>query len=797
MAGAEPYRDPERASAERVADLLGRMTLREKVAQLGAVWASSIMDGDRFCPDRARTALADGSGQLTRIGASTTLEPMQAAALLNDVQRHVLEHTRLGIPVLLHEESCAGFLARGATQFPQAIGMASSWQPDLVQAVGEVIREQMRAVGARQTLAPVLDIARDPRWGRVEETFGEDPHLVSRMGVAYVKGIQGASLDEGVVATAKHFMGYGASEGGLNWAPSPLGRRELLERILPPFEACIREAGLASVMNGYQEIDGIPCGASRWLLDELLRGELGFDGVVVADYFTVVCLLTYHRVAGDKAEAAARCLEAGLDVELPTVDCYGAPLMEAIAAGRVDEALVDRSVSRVLHQKFELGLFEAPLVDVDAVPACFDTPAQRALARRVAGESLVLLQNEGELLPLDPRTSTVAVIGPSADSRRLLQGDYSYPAHVEIVFGPVREPGDPDLDAIVAGSELFPSPSAEATDLNACFPPTVTVLEGIRAAVSQETEVLHAVGCGVSGESKAGFTEAVRIAESSDVAIVVVGGRSGLVRGCTSGEANDRASLGLPGVQTELVGAIVATGTPTVVVLINGRPLALPEISERVPALVEAWLPGEEGGHAVADVLFGALSPAGRLPVTLPRAVGQLPLYYNHKPSGARSQFHGDYADLSCSPLFPFGHGLSYTRFEYSDLRLADAELAADEWAEIGVSVTNVGERAGDEVVQLYVNDRVASVTRPVKELKGFARVSLAPGQTRRLTFHLQMGQLAFYDRDMRLVVEPGEIGVMIGASSEDIRLEASLQVVGPVCELRREDVAPPRVVVD
>jgi len=801
----QPYRDASLGVEERVADLLGRMTLEEKIAQLGAVWAAAIIHEDRFSAEKAKDHLARGAGQLTRIGASTVLRPEQSAAVLNDVQRWLLENTRLGIPTILHEESCAGFLARDATQFPQAIGLASSWDLELVEQVGDVIRRQMLAVGARQTLAPVLDIARDPRGGRAEETFGEDPYLVARMGVAYVRGVQGESLADGVAATGKHFMGYGASEGGLNWAPSLLPRRELLERILPPFAAAIREAGLASLMNGYQESDGIPCGASKWLLDDLLRGELGFEGLVVADYFTVICLMTYHRLAADKSEAGARCLEAGLDVELPTVDCYGDPLREAIERGRVDEGLVDRSVARVLRLKFQLGLFERPYVDAENAGAVFETPEQRALARRAARESVVLLKNEGELLPLDPGIGKLAVIGPSADSRRLLQGDYSYPTHVEIVFGPIHEGAGAAAGDASSDASLAPSKRGADLDLADCFTETISLLEGIRAAVSDATEVVHVQGCELQGDSREGFVDAVAAARAAEVAVVVVGGKSGLVRGCSSGEFNDRADLGLTGVQTELIRAVVSTGTPTVVVLVNGRPRALSDFFDDVPAVLEAWLPGEEGGHGVADVIFGAVSPSGRLPVTLPRAVGQLPLYYNHKPSGARSQMHGDYSDLSCSPLLPFGHGLSYTSFEYSGLELSSRRPHADEKLEVSLRVDNVGDRSGTEVVQLYVNDVVASVTRPVKELKGFARVTLEPGRGAIVRFELDLGQLGFYDRDMQFVVEPGEVRIMLGSSSEDVRLEETV-VMEPVeggrgvdagvRKLRPADVAPTAVEV-
>jgi beta-glucosidase len=780
-----PYRDPNLPTGDRVADLLDRMTLEEKLAQLGAVWAQAVMEGDGFSPDKAREVLARGTGHITRIGARTLLGPRASARLVNDIQRHLALHTRLGIPAIVHEESCAGYTARGATQFPQAIGLASTWEPDLIEAMAGVIRTQMRAVGARQTLAPVLDIARDPRWGRAEETFGEDAYLAARMGVAYVRGIQADSLRDGVAATAKHFMGYGASEGGLNWAPAPLPRRELLERILPPFAAAIREAGLASIMNAYQEIDGVPCGASKWLLDGLLRGALGFDGVVVADYYTVLCLMTYHRIATDKSEAAARALEAGLDVELPQLDCFGEPLAEAVAKGRIDLADVDRSVARVLRMKFDLGLFEEATVDPDVAPAVFDTAPQRALAREIARKSVVLLKNEGGVLPLDPALGKIAVIGPNADSIRHLQGDYHYPTHLELVFGAMDE-GNVG-GRVEAESDVQPGERRGDVDLLDFFTPTVTILAGIRDAVSAATEIRAARGCKVRGEGTADVADAVAAARGADAAIVVVGGRSGLTRGCTSGEANDRADVVLPGVQADLVAAVAETGVPTVLVIVGGRPLALANVAARVPAILEAWLTGEEGGHAVADILFGRAAPGGRLPVTLPRAVGQLPLYYNHKPSGARSQFWGDYADLPTSPLFPFGHGLAYTTFEYGNLALSSRSPATTDTLQISFDVSNTGDRAGDEVAQLYVCDRVASVTRPVKELKGFQRLALEPGETRRVTFSLDLGQLAFYDRDMRYVVEPGEVAIWVGSSSEDLRLESSIVVSG---ERRRVDPA-------
>jgi len=772
--GDLPHLDSRQPVEARVRDLLSRLTLDEKLAQIGGVWSSSLLDDGVFSESRAREKLAHGTGHLTRIGGATVLGPAESAALANTIQKFLIEQTRLGIPAIIHEESCAGYLARDATCFPQAIGLASTWEPDLVEAMTTVIRTQMRAVGAHHSLAPVLDVARDPRWGRTEETFGEDPYLISQMGIAYVRGLQGSDLAHGIVATGKHFLGYGASEGGMNWAPAHIPRRELLEVYLAPFAAVIQEAKLASIMNAYNEIDGVPLGSSKELLVDLLRGTVGFDGVVVSDYFTVATLHQYHRIARDEGEAARFALEAGIDVELPALHCYGAPLRHALETGAVDPGLVDAAVGRVLRMKFQLGLFEQPYVDADAAAAVFDTAEQRALAHRLAQKSMVLLKNDGGLLPLDKDLPSIAVIGPSADSIRLLQGDYHYPAHIEMMFGAVKE------------GDLSPRPDG-AINLAQHFVRMVSVLKGIRAKVSKRTAIHFAQGCDVLGDSTTGFADAVDAARSATVAIVVVGEKSGLVEGCTSGESIDRADLGLAGKQQALVEAVVATGTPVVVVLINGRPLALPWIAAHVPAVLEAWVPGEEGGTAVADVLFGDYNPGGKLPISLPRTVGQVPVYYNHKPSGGRSHWKGDYADLSAKPLFPFGHGLSFTRFDYRNLRVNPDRVAAGDTVRIGVEVTNAGERSGDEVVQLYVHDVVASVTRPVKELKGFKRVTLAPGETKTLTFELAVNQLAFYDRTMAFVVEPGTIEVTVGSSSEDIRLTGSFEITGETTAAVRE----------
>lgn len=765
------YLNAALSASERVDHLMAEMTLEEKVAQLAGIWTSDLIDDDRrFVPEKAAAAVPHGIGHVTRIGAVTKIPPADSAALANTIQRHLVENTRLGIPGIVHEESCAGYTALGAVSFPQAIGQAATWDPELVEQMADVIRQQMRAVGAHHTLAPVLDVARDPRWGRLEETFGEDPFLISAIGNAYINGMQSRDWHQGIVATAKHFLGYGFSEGGLNWAPAHIPERLLREIYLVPFAAAIKEAKVASVMNAYQELDGIPAGSHKKLMIDLLRDELGFDGVVASDYFTVNMFVEYHHIAADKAEAARYGLEAGIDVELPAADCYGQPLLDALGRGEIDMALIDTSVRRVLEMKFRLGLFENPYVDTGVIPSVYRTPDQVELTRTLAEKSIVLLKNDG-VLPLSREIGSIAVIGPSADSARLLQGDYHYPSHME----GVHSASEANMEAPApVSAQAGPSINWEEHR-----PPTVTVLGGIRQIVAPQTVVRYARGCTITGTDTSGFAEAVDAARQSEVAVVVVGDISGLARGCTSGEAVDRAMLGLPGVQQQLIEAVAETGVPTVVVLTNGRPPTLTDIVDQISAVMEAWLPAEQGGAAVANVLFGEANPGGKLPVSFPRHVGQVPVYYNHKPSGQRSHWHGDYADMSTRPLFAFGHGLSYTQFTYGDLQITPAEAGAADTVQISLTLTNSGSLAGDEVVQLYVGDPIASVTRPVKALKGFKRVTLAAGESKRLTFHLPVAHLAFYDRDMRFVVEPGETRVMIGSASDDIRLEGGFTITG------------------
>jgi beta-glucosidase len=764
------FQDSTRSVAERVEDLLSQMTLDEKVAQLGSYWIFQFLEGKTFSPDKTAALLQHGIGHITRLGGASSLVPSELGPLANNIQKFLVENTRLGIPAVVHEECCSGYMTRGATVFPQAIGVASTWDPELVETMADVIRVQMRSVGAHHALAPVLDIARDARWGRVEETFGEDPYLTARLGSAYVKGIQGETLETGVAATGKHFVGYGMSEGGMNWAPPHLTWREMREVYLFPFEAAVREANLASIMNGYHELDGVPCGSNRELLTQILRDEWGFEGTVVSDYFAVNQLEEYHHVAHSKAEAAGIALDAGIDVELPFTNCFGDRLREAVLQGDISETLVDVAVRRVLTQKFVLGLFDNPYVDTGAV--VFDTPEQRQLARKIAQKSIVLLKNDGNLLPLDKEIGSIAVIGPNADSIRNLFGDYAFPAHIETMFESASR------------ENIFNQPLPDDVQSPEDFIPAISVLTAIKDKVGPKTRVSYAKGCEVLSDSTEGFAGAVEIARKADVAVLVVGDKGGLIEGCTSGEARDRAELSLPGVQGQLVQAVFETGTPVILVLVNGRPVSLEWIAEDVPAILETWFPSEEGANAIADVLFGDVNPGGKLPITFPRSAGQIPIFYGHKPSGGRSHWKVDYVETSSKPLYPFGYGLSYTTFRFGNLRIEPGAVQAGEEVTVQVEVTNTGERAGDEVVQLYTHQQVPLITRPVKELKGFMRVTLEPHQTKTIVFQLPVNQLGFYDLEQRFVVEPGTVEVMIGSSSQDIRCVGSFEIPGEKTDL-------------
>lgn len=760
----EGYQDRMDSIEQRTQILISQMTLDEKLAQIGSYWMWDLQTNGQLDDAVLKTKLKDGIGQITRVAGASTLDPIGAARAANHLQKFLMESTRLGIPAIIHEECCAGAMMLGGTLFPQMLGVASTFQPELAEALTTVIRKQLLAIGARQGLAPVLDVGRDQRWGRIEETFGEDPTLVSHFGMAYIKGLQSDNLAQGVMATGKHFIGHSLSQGGLNCAPVHVGIRELHDVYLAPFQAAIRDAKLASIMNAYPELDGDVVAASRRILTDLLRGKLGFDGVVVSDYEAVMMLNNFHKIAATESCAAGLALHAGIDVELPTIVCYGNPLKEALDSGEINIELVDQAVERHVRKKIELGLFENPYVEEGKVLEVFETAEQRQLARQIARQSMVLLKNDG-VLPLKKTIQTLAVIGPNANDPRTQQADYSYAAMGQLMqYKAAENSAFLNVDVHTLAQH----------DIK-----VATVLDGIQATVSQDTKILFAKGCDNIGKDTAGFSEAVKVAEEADAVVLVLGDRSGLTPDCTTWETRDSADLKLPGVQEDLALAVLAMGKPVVIVLITGRPYVLSELAERANAILEAWLPGEEGGSAVADILFGEVAPGGKLPITFPRSAGQLPMYYNAKPAGTRSHWYGDYVSEKVTPLYPFGHGLSYTSFEYCNLSIGKQQVTAGDDVEISIEVENTGQVAGDEVVQLYTHHDFASTPRPVKELKGYARLTLQPGETRHVTFHLPINQLAFYNNDLELVLEPGRIEILLGSSSEDIRLCGDLEIVG------------------
>jgi beta-glucosidase len=737
-----PYRDPHLPIEQRVSDLLARMTLEEKLAQLSVSGQIDAVVEGTYSLDRLPEFAATGVGAVSRLGLKRS--PADTVLIYNKIQHYLVKQTRLGIPAFAIDEALHGLMAQGSTFFPQAIGLASTWNPDLVREVFTATAAEMRARGGNYALTPVLDLARDPRWGRTEETYGEDPHLVSRLGVAAIRGLQGDRLpidQQHVIATAKHFAAHGQPEGGRNAAPTNYAERDLREFFLAPFQAAVKEAQVQSVMASYNEINGIPVHVNHWLLRDVLRQEWGFGGFLTSDGGGIRQLVTEHHVAVDKAEAARKVLQAGIDFELDT--CFDTVLQQ-VRAGVVPEALIDTAVARILRAKFLLGLFEQPYAEAAYAERLTNCGAHQQLALRAAQQAIVLLKNEGLVLPLD-RTAikSIAVIGPNAAVAHL--GGYS------------AEPAY-----------------------------SVSVLDGIRHKVGDDVTVMYAEGCRITEggqgwqgwwsnevvpgdpiEDETRIAEAVAAARSADVALVVVGENEATCREAWSeNHLGDRDSLDLLGRQDDLVKTVVATGTPTIVLLINGRPLSINWIAEHVPAILEGWYLGQETGTAVADVLFGDVNPGGKLPITFPRSVGQLPAYYYRKPSAQRS-----YLLSHNGPLFPFGHGLSYTTFEYHDLRVTPAQIKPGGKAVVSVQIVNTGQRQGDEVVQFYVHDQLSSVTRPVKLLQGFQRITLASGEARTIEFELTPDQLSFLDEHMERMVEPGLFDLMIGGSSEQLQV--------------------------
>ncbi|WP_156359878.1 glycoside hydrolase family 3 N-terminal domain-containing protein [Sphingomonas sp. Leaf10] len=755
------YKDASQPVAARVEDLLRRMTLEEKVAQMIGIWEKKrdVQDAKgNFSAAKAVRAFPNGLGQITRpsdkrgVSAGNNAAGVTADAVnrtaqetadyINAAQRWAVEQTRLGIPLIMHEEALHGYVARGATSFPQSIALASSWDPALVERVFGVAAREMRARGANLALAPVVDVARDPRWGRIEETYGEDPHLVGEMGLAAIRGFQGSTLPLAptkVMVTLKHMTGHGQPENGTNVGPANISERTLRENFFPPFERAVKELPVQAVMASYNEIDGIPSHANKWLLDDVLRREWGYKGSVVSDYFAIKELNTRHKMYGtDMAAAGRRALDAGVDMELPDADGWST-LAAMVKSGQVPQEQVDNAVRRILTMKFQMGLFENPYADARTAEAKTATPDAIALAREAAVRSMVLLKNQNNLLPLHPaKVGKMLVVGTHARDTPI--GGYSdVPTHVVSVLEGMQQ----------AAQGRF----------------SVDYAEGVRLTRSRQWAA-DKVELVPPAENAPLIEEAVRKAASADTILLVLGQNEQLSREAWADQhLGDRQKLDLIGEQNELARQLFATGKPVVVVLLNGGPLAATYLEANAPAIVEGWYLGQETGNAVADVVLGRANPGGKLPVSVPRSEGQLPIFYNHKPTSRRG-----YLFDSTAPLYPFGYGLSYTSFDVGAPRLAKATIGRDETVRVSVDVANTGRRAGDEVVQLYVRDDEATVTRPVLELKHFQRVTLQPGEKRTVTFDVKPADLAFWNVEMHRVVEPGTFTISAGNSSTSLK---------------------------
>ena len=753
-----PYRDPTLPVEKRVADLLGRMTLDEKIAQLQGFRSDDPQAWDaqgNFVGGKDAARLDRGAGSFfstagLQPGQFFRLAPRQAAQRTNAIQKFLTEKTRLGIPGFVFGEALHGFMSPGATSFPQAIALGGTWDPALLEQIFTATALEASARGTRQVLSPVLDLARDPRWGRTEECYGEDPYLVAQMAKAAIFGLQGRApaIDQHHVAvTLKHFAGHGQPEGGRNIAPVNYSEREFRETHLYPFEVAVRQANARSIMASYNEWDGVPNHVNHRLLTDILRGEWGFRGFVMSDGGGLDVLVENHHAAASVAQAGLLALEAGLDYDLSSKGAF-TNLAEAVQAGRISEEAINRPVRNILRVKFECGLFENPFADVDLVEKVTNSPAHKALALQAALEAMVLLKNDRQVLPFDAaKIKTLAVIGPNAADIHL--GGYSaVPMQGVSVLAGLRE---------FAGSTI-----------------AVRYAEGCKLTLNKECNwrVNENPLPSSPEEDRKLIAEAVQVAEQSDAVVLVLGNNELLDREAWSEEhLGDADSLDLVGRQNELAVAVLATGKPAAVLLVNGRPLSINEIAAHAPAIVECWYLGQETGRAVADVLFGKVNPSGKLTVTIPRSVGQLPCYYDHKPSRFR-----DYVAADSKPLFPFGFGLSYATFAYKNLSVTPAMIASDGTARVSVEVSNTGSCSGDEIVQLYLHAVVSLPTRPVLELKDFARVALAPGETRTVTFTLDAAKLSALGMDMKPVVQPGEFDILVGRSSAD-NLKTTLTV--------------------
>ncbi|ABW12600.1 glycoside hydrolase family 3 domain protein [Parafrankia sp. EAN1pec] len=779
--------------------LLRTMTVEEKAQQITGLMPVGLLGVDGLVQTEAERRLGTGIGHIAPLGMLSHRTPANLAKAVNEIQRFLVTRTRLGIPALFHVEALNGVVSPGLTTFPTAIGLAATWNPAGVTEMADVLRRQARAIGHPLVLSPVMDVARDARWGRVHETYGEDPYLVSAMSVAFVRGIQGDDPREGVIATGKHFLGYALTEAGQNMARTAVGARELYEVYARPFEAAIKLAGLAAVMNSYSTVDGVPVGANREILTGLLRDRLGFAGTVVSDYETIRHLYKRLGVARDAEEAGRLALAAGLDVELPVADGYGPTLARAVHAGTVPVDQLDQAVWRVLRDKFALGLFDRPYADED--PVVVNEVARQGvdLSYRLAQQSVTLLANDGTL-PLSRDLRRIAVVGPHADGISFAFPPYTYPAALEMlrarftgerahIPGTENMAGDITPEAAALMRQELAGPIGTPIDdyIRDAYG-ALSLADAVRRAVPG-AQVTVATGCGVLDEEPADIPAAVAAAAGADVVILALGGRAGwFTPRITEGEGCDTADIDLPANQIALVQAVAGTGTPCVGIVYTGRPMALTPIVGLLPALLYGYYGGQHAATAMADVLFGSVNPAGRLPISIPRHSGQVPVY-SGQPTGTGyrrtdQDMHLGYLDMPSGPLFPFGHGLSYTTFDYTDLTVSFPEVDSEGAVTVGLTVRNTGARAGDEVVQLYFSDQATGVTRPAQELVGFTRLSLDAGAAATVAFTVPMSQLGYVALDGGFVLEPGPIQILAGSSSDDIRLRGSFDVAGKVAEL-------------
>lgn len=809
------YKDKNQSVEKRVEDLLSRMTLEEKAAQLcGDMAASFIVDG-KVDMDALREKFPDGHGRFTQYSMVGLVNPRQIAEISNTVQDYFVKETRLGIPVALQTENLCGYPAAGGTLFPAMINLGCTWEPELAGKMSAVIGQESRAVGITSAMSPVIDVSRDPRWGRTYETYGEDPYLISQFGVEYIRAMQA----QGVSCIAKHFLGYAETQGGLNTAAARINDRELYEIFATPFEAADKLAKLGGVMANYGEIDGLPVITNPRIARKLLREVMGFEGMLTSDGAAVLKLYNYYKLSKSYEEAGLLAKRAGCDTEIPVGAAFR-NLPNYVRTGDLEEAVLDESVRRILKIKFDMGLFENPYCDEEKVSVAMNTPEKSALSEEIAAKSLVLLKNDG-LLPLKKGTR-LAVIGPHADSLRYPVSGYTYPAYIEMLQAGAAGQSttfngiaDEQAKADSESKEKVPlgpfatmynifskEEQAQLEDMN-------TVLRNmgarsLREVLADRGEVVYAQGCDITGPSTEGFAGAVKAAESADAVVLTLGGNSGWVN-VTGGEGKDRQFLDLPGVQQQLLEAVAAVGKPVAVVLYGPGVFAVNWAQEHVSAILQAFMPGQFAGKVVADVLWGDVNPGGKLTMSVPRGAGQIPIYYNHKngsgyqsggDAAIASIFSGGYVDGPSDPLYRFGHGLSYTSFALSDLALSARELPTEGVLEVSCSVKNTGDRAGDEVVQLYTSFFGAHVTRPAMELRGFKRLALAAGETAKVTFRLDTRQMGYYNENMDFVVEPGQLTVMVGDSSCNLPLQEKVELTGPAVNVmgRRVYTCPAEV---